>query len=1467
MNDLKTKSDLASERHGRCRGAEVRPFAVRCLAVLLLVFALFPWHGLAQSETAILVESEAAKLMGKKLYTDAIRVLEKEINGPFQADHSVRYWRLGECYYMLGKYAEARPWFEKANKNLTSAESRMVAQYRLVCIAYKLAEMDDALKNTEAFVREFPDAEQGGKLLVMKMKALAERGASATAELEALRKRIGNKYGGGVSLAAEKQLTDFYLATGAIDKAMSGFQGIVDTFRKAQAQAMQEKRPVPPDMLDAYDYAALQLGWINIKTQRETEAVKWLESVRYNTECIQKAKLMLANIAYEKRDYTRAKNYLLENNLVEKVESIDLRAEMYLVLGFCAKKSPQPKMEEVFSYFGKVAKESRRYAQAQMGMADTALKWRQPDAAVEHFENASVSAGYAAEAFFNLGTIYLEAAEKETDAVRKQELLKKAADRFNSLTTKHSTSRFTQEAKPAIDKLMAQGFEIKLSVSDDEVIQVLEETVKKVPGTPQAARALLSIARAHQKSSVNPKTKLYDKAPDFAGCVEACNRLLAFDGNVLPPAEWKAMRAEAFFFRGISIISSVGRTAGGRLDPEYVKNADLQKGLADLEQAQNLTDPREFATLRNIEIARLEGLFKSDVPEQRQTAERLFTELRAKYGQEPRLQKVAADLAKWRLDKKEVVAAADLYKDIADRAGDEIPRDDIVKVFFTAGKLYSYAAQEARDRGGRTFVILIQQKEVVPAAGLLETHRPFRTVVRLGGVEGELTAEEALRKLSQASKIPFVWDGKAALDLRTRRVKLAKNVGTVSELLGQIVDFRTQGIAFDAGFTRGKPTLPPSDVDEDASPEEKERGKTIEVYARGDWAGRFEAVSKSYGVWSRQHPGPYMFLNVFKRLEEGAKTRILWGEGINREDVLAEEGKSAPQGINPANNVTFDDVLTALLDPRGLEYSIVARNASDELYEKAKQCFNEVRKLSPKSPEGEESLYILAMNYYRQEDYTRMKLVLQEYLKIFDGPNFSHYLKASYWVGWVNERDRQFRDAIKYYERAAQEYVTIYRPGTNEPAISKEAMAERMSYDTRFAFDEPINDTITNMPFGDKFLDFVRLNTSVDVRMDSSASDILAPVDIGAVKDRKMYDIFWDVLTGFGLAFKVANVDAETAERAYYRLAFCLKQDDQHEQSLATCRTLMTRYKGSKWKREIQDLYTSEQKALKDYRGVLKDLADQKARAANPEEALQADYALAWAFMDLRRYNEAADLFKKTLSATRDDTERLAVREGYARALARLGKPGEALDQYEMLVKEETSALRLFIDEMMVWSLRREAGKSSGRDLPASAETLLRQYEAADAQARDSLDKPTLTKVTWAYYVRGLYDLLRRDEKGALAQFEVAANSPDDWVAGDALLRSAILHRQAKRLKESREALELLLFSSQSTEAEVEGLRMLSDIANELADTKTSKERMGMLLDRYPDSAPAMQVMRERAEKKAKEAAAAAATNAPAAKP
>lgn len=1435
-------------------------------ALLLFALVFCPGRGLAQSETGVLVESEASKLMGKKLYVDAIRVLTNEIAGPFQADHSVRYWRLGECYYMLGKYAEARPWFEKAYKHLTSVESRMVVQYRLICVSYRLGEVADALKNTDAFVREFPDAEQSGKLLVMKMKVLADRGPSVTEELEAVRKRVGDKYGSSVSLAAEKQLTDFYLASGAIDKAMSGFQGIVDSFRKAQAKAMQDKRPVPPDMLDSYDYAALQLGYINVRTQREAEAVKWLESVRYNTECLQKAKLMLANIAYEKRDYSRAKNYLLENNLVEKVESNDLRAEMYLLLGFCAKRSPQPKMEEVFDYFGKVEKSNRRYAQAQMGMADTALKWRKPEIAVEHFENAATSPAFAPEALFNLGSIYMEAAEKETDAARKQELLKKAADRINSLTTKHSTSRFARDAKPVIDKLTAQGFEIKLSVSDDEVVQAMEETVKKSPGTPQAARALIGIARVAQKATVNPKTKQYEKAPDFAGCAEACNRLLAFDGNVLPPSEWKSLRAEAYFYRGISIVSSVGRTAGGPLDPTYMKNADLQKGLADLAQAAELTDPRDFATLKNIEIARMEGLFRSDLPEQRQTAERMFAELREKYPQEPRLQKVAADLAKWRLDKKETVAAADLYKGIADRAGDEIPRDDIVKVLFTAGKLYSFAAQEAKDRGGKTFVIQIDQKEMVASAGLIETHKPFRTVVRMGGMEGEVTAEQALRKLSQVSKIPFVWDGKAAQNLRTRRVKLAKNVGTVAEMLKQIVDFRSEDLAFDIGCTRGTPTLPPSAVDDDTSPEEKERGRTIEVYARGDWAGRFQPVSRPYGVWKQAHPGPYMLLNVFKRLEEGLKTRIVWGEGVNREDVLAEEGKYAPQGINPTNSVTYNDVLTAVLEPRSLEYSVVARHASDELYEKAKQCFNEVRKLAPKSPEGEESLYFLAMNYYRQEDYERMKLVLLEYLKIFDGPSFSHYLKACYWVGWANERDRKFRDAIKYYERAAQEYVTIYQPGTNEPAISKGAMAERMSYDTRFAFDEPINGTITNMPFGDKFLDFVRLNTSVDVRLDSSASDIRAPVNIGTVKDRKMYDLFWDVLTGFGLAFKVANLDADTAERAYYRLAFCLKQDDQHEQSLATCRTLMTRFKNSKWKREIQELYTQEQKALKDYRSVLKDLAEQKARAANPAEALQADYAMAWALMELCRYTEALALFKQTLDAAREDSERLAVREGYARVLARLGKSGEALDQYETLVKEEPTALRLYIDEMMVWYLRREAGKSSGRDLPEAAAALVARYEALDDQGRDALDKPTLTKVTWAYYVRGLYDQLRRDEKGALAQFEVAANSPDDWVAGDALLRSAMIHRQAKRLKEAKESLELLLFASRSTEAEVVGLRMLSEVADELADTRTAKDRMEMLLTRYPDSAPAMQVMRERQEKKAKEAAAAAATNAPPAK-
>ena len=59
-------------------------------------------------------------------------------------------------------------------------------------------------------------------------------------------------------------------------------------------------RPVRVSLEKAHDTAALQLAALQIEKKQPAEATKWLENVQFDLELKQKAKLMLAKIAFEK---------------------------------------------------------------------------------------------------------------------------------------------------------------------------------------------------------------------------------------------------------------------------------------------------------------------------------------------------------------------------------------------------------------------------------------------------------------------------------------------------------------------------------------------------------------------------------------------------------------------------------------------------------------------------------------------------------------------------------------------------------------------------------------------------------------------------------------------------------------------------------------------------------------------------------------------------------------------------------------------------------------------------------------------------------------------------------------------------------------------------------------------------------------------------------------------------------------
>ena len=80
-----------------------------------------------------------------------------------------------------------------------------------------------------------------------------------------------------------------------------------------------------------------------------------------------------------------------------------------------------------------------------------------------------------------------------------------------------------------------------------------------------------------------------------------------------------------------------------------------------------------------------------------------------------------------------------------------------------------------------------------------------------------------------------------------------------------------------------------------------------------------------------------------------------------------------------------------MLKDLGLEYEIVQRPIAAELFEAGLAQYSKIRQINPRSEFAERSLFQLALDFCSQKEYGRMKIVLGEYLKVFDGPEYPNY--------------------------------------------------------------------------------------------------------------------------------------------------------------------------------------------------------------------------------------------------------------------------------------------------------------------------------------------------------------------------------------------------------------------------------------------------------------------------------------------
>jgi len=1415
--------------------------------LLFLVYASLA----AESETL----SRAAGLFKNRQYNDVIRVLTEAVKDRSESEVAREYLLLGEAYYMVRQYEAARPCFLQAARFLEGADKK-TAEYRLACTLYRVGDFAKAQERISDFKQKYASDDRVGKLLAYEMLILSRRGKEAEKEIVALHQRIQQnlaKYDYSTGMEADEILSDFYRKTEQPDKAQALYASIVNNFRQVAREFEQDKRPLPEPLKRSHDNAALQLGLLAMERKNPGEAVKWFENIRFDAELKQKARLYMAKLAYDRQDFNAVAVYLTGEGYLDTVKDGPVKWDMQLILGLARLRSGRGELGEIEKPLRAIPPEARGFFQAQLSLANLYRDKRLYDYALKAYQNAVKSPDYAATGLLNMGGMLLTQAGFTPDEAKAKELYKQAGEVFTQLFAKFPVSSEAKEAKGKLELLASKGVIVTVDTGESS-LQAWERVALEKPGTVEAGQALMSLVRYHFRKSVDEKTGKLTRAPNYAAAAAACEKLLdpkVYTGQGWTEANWRAFRCEVLFTRGQSELASLSPAAPKPGEPatEYVKGANGTRAVSWLTEASKLVDAKQLDLVRSIEIALLEALFKSDRKEDKELAEKRYVEMENNYGNDPRLQRLSVELADWYAGQGRFADAGRMLAGVASR-GKDLPQEDLLKILYNAGAMFSRAGTEASKKSTESgFWIRISPKATVALGSgeLLASYGPFQQTVNMTwpGAGKGCTAGEAVMALSQTAKIPFTWatakvDGSVAAYLERKRVTLKDGALKVADALKQIFE-PAHRFELSIGLTDGQPTLPaPKDKDDPAA----ESYRIVEIWDSRRSDLYFLPLMAPIGSFRDIAGGrPALLYTVLQRIEAASKMRVVWAEGVDKQEKLATEFREFP-GIRSDYGANALQVLHSVTDALGLEWKVVPRDVVAEHFEAAKDQFNKLRQIDPKSKFGEKALLSVALNYYSLQDYAKMKAILKEYLKVFDSPDNEHRQMAAYWIGWTFEKENNFREAGNYYGRAAEERLIIYKLAADRKAPSREDLKKLLSYESQSALLETGTGEFAEKPLS-AVLDFVTVNAHMDVRLDGSAQAVNANVNRPAFKDVPIFDVLCDALDQLGLSFRVENVNAEFAEKAYFRMVVANRKDNAMPQALEAAQTLLSRFPNTTRRREVYGMMIDIYKGLKDYRKVVETMEQLKAITTDDAEKQRLANELAWIYFDVADYEKALKAFDTCLGSTKSTAEKIDLRDGYGRAAYRLKKFDAALEAYETLAKEDTRPLRKFINDLMVYIVKIELGKADVSDIPRDAEKLLVGYEQLTEALRAKLAPEDVAKATWVYFALSKRDLKKGYADEAIKKLNACANSTDDNLAAEALYELGGLHMlMAKKAStpeatrelfgKARDVFEELLFRGKGTDALVRGTFALGACYQELGRTEKAKEKFQQLIDRYP---------------------------------
>jgi TolA-binding protein len=1419
-------------------------------AWLPVVVALLAWPSAARGQAGATPLARAVELMKNHQYHDAIRLLRQDIQGKPEAQVARQMLMLGECCYLTRAYEEARPLLASAARNLGDEKEKTLAEFRLACTHFRLKDYAGAAEKIEGFLGKHPDDPHVGTLLLFKMLTLARDGAKAEDDLVRLHKRIREtrKHDSTTAMEADQILCDFYRRLGKDDKAQAVYGSIVANFGAVIADLRAKQQPVPAAFEKSHDNAALQLGVIALEQRQPVEAIKWLENVRYDLELKARARLLLARVAFERKDYGNAVHRITGEGLLDTVPPGQVKSDMYLMLGLCEKAQGggPAKVEELLK---KVGPEAKGYLQAQLVLGDLYLEKGLPDYAVKAFKECLADSQWAPHALNQLAGAAIQQAND--DPAQAAAHYREAEAYLAKLFVQYPLSPEAKQARDKVVLLASKGIKVRFAARGEDLIAGWEKVAKLKHGTLEAAQALLSIVRQHFNTALDEKKRVV-QAPNYAACAAACDRLLderAYHGQGFAADAWKALRGEMLYYRAACELASVAPPPpkAGEAAPVFLPKASPAQATAWFTQAKELVDRRQPDLVKGIELGLLEAMFKSEQPDEQEKAGKRFAEVEGQYGNDPRFQRLALGLAEWYAARGRYAEAARQYLGVAEHRKQQLD-EETLKLYYNAGSLYTKAAgdQQQKPEDVSYCIYLYPKAAVELRDDLLAGYPAFQREANIKWPNGgeNITAREALAEWSRAAGVPLVWStaggpNTIATYLAEKKLTLRGGRTTLGKALASILDPEHHRVVEDIGLADGKPTLSkPTAAPDD--PEARAR-QPLEIYDLRQADSRFKPLAAHYGSFQQVHAGrKAMLLEILDRVEKLTNVRVVWAEGIerkDREDRLGREYEAVP-GSPPSADLTCSQVLGGVLGALDLRWRIARRQRAADFYELAREAFHEAWTIDSRNSYGQRAMIGIALNYFNQREYGAMKSALLRYLKICDSPSNRYYHEANFWVGWTLENERKYREAANYYTRAAAERLVLYRPEPGHPPPSRNELKKSLSYDTQFALFEELSGEFKEMSLA-QLARWVELSARVDTRLDSSAAAVEAKIERPAFRRLPAFQVLCETLEKLGLSFRVENVDPEAAEKAYYRLALSYRRDNQMDLALENCEHLLARYPESPRKRDVARLKVEIYRGLRDYPMVLATLEELRRTATSDEERRSLANELAAMYFDLADYPRAAEAYRAALVTSKEPAEAAAIRAYYARALFRTGDYAEARRQYAELAQQAGSPVAALVNGLMLFYLKLEAGEAEEREFPQDAMKLALAYEKLSAAQRERLSSADLIKVTWIYYVLGLVDVKKGRATAAGEKFKAAGESPDDLLAGEAGIRLAQLHIRAGQYEAAREALEYMMLSvrsSESSESVVRGTYLLGECLAKLDRSAKACERFQEILDRYPAS-------------------------------